>query len=98
MPLSKEQIKLQQLLIRLIENETTDQELSLLNEWFEKTPSAVEEYCDFIKDYSIIRFQVASEIDAPSASHDHDPFDRAIWLELQRTENTAPAVNVERRD
>jgi hypothetical protein len=91
---SREFLKIRELLIRLVENDINDEGVHSLNLWFKANPNAVTEYCDFLKDYAIIRLQVSSEINVSNISSDDSQFDQAIWTALKEVEDTAPVVNI----
>lgn len=89
-----EQFKITGLLIRLVENDLNDKDLNFLVHWSRKNPRAVIEYCEFLKDYSIIRSQIAGEVDSTDNSPEDSHFNEAVWKALQEVESTAPGIHI----
>lgn len=85
-------IQLQHLLIRLVENDLDDSELNRLVHWSQSGPEAAREYCEFLKDYAVIRRLVAGQIESAPAVSDDTRFNEAVWKALQEVENTAPGI------
>lgn len=89
---SSEQFDIRSLLIRLVENDVGGKERTVIVRWLEETPGAVEAYCDFLKDYALIRLLVASKIDLQPS--EDSQFDKAVWAALKEMEETAPSLDI----
>lgn len=90
-------MRLQNLLIRLVENDLDDSELNFLMEWSRTHPEAVREYCEFLKDYSLVRNLVSGEVDWHMDTAEEARFNEAVWKALQEVENTAPGIRLAAR-
>lgn len=89
MKYSSGQIKIRELLIRLVENDIDDEGVVVLNRWFNKNSNAVNDYCEFVKDYAAIRLSISSKVDTLDSS-----FDKAVWAALKEVEDTAPVIQI----
>jgi hypothetical protein len=83
-----------ELLLRLIEGDLPDAGLSELEKWFQQ-PGAVEEYWEFIKNYTAVKIYEESRLETLNASSGSDSLLNAdLWRALARDEQTAPEIPV----
>lgn len=89
-----DKLKITGLLIRLVENDLNDKEMNFLVNWSRENPQAVIEYCDFLKDYSVIRSLIAGDVKSLEDSLEDSHFNEAVWKALQEVESTAPGIHI----
>ena len=80
------------LLIRFFENDINGEQQKKLLAWSQDSPNASKVYWDFAKDISIIRSQLAGQIQDEYEALDDTGFDQAIWTAMAEYEETAPLV------
>ena len=89
-------LKIQELLLRLIEGDINDAGLSELEEWFQQ-PDALPAYWEFIKNYTAIKLFEESRIEAFSEKGSPaDSLNMELWTALAENEKTAAALEVEK--
>lgn len=83
-----------ELLLRLIEGDLNDAGLAELDRWFQ-TAGAVEEYWEFIKNYTAVKLSEQSRLESSDSSGAGDSLLNAeLWSALAEDEQTAPEVPV----
>ncbi len=89
-------LKIQELLLRLIEGDINDAGLSYLEEWFQEADS-VPAYWEFIKNYTAIKLFEESQVEAPAARDlSGNLQNMELWAALAENEKTAVAVAIEK--
>lgn len=96
MAVSLEHHDIPELLIRLLDNDLDDEQRELLVEWSRTDPDAVSVYQAFLQDYTIIKTQVASQVEQGYGSSQDSLFDEAVWDALEKQEQKAPAIEIPR--
>lgn len=83
--------KLVELLLKLFQDDVSDSEIAQLEEWFLKSPDALADYWDFVKDYVALTAvnESVSMIDSRTASFS-ETFDVDFWKALAEAEQSAP--------
>ncbi len=79
-------------ILRLINNEISEQDFCELREWLRNDPEALIYYCTFVSDYIALRKQTESEFDI----RDDILSDPEVWAALSLEEKTAETVSVAR--
>jgi hypothetical protein len=92
----RQQHDIQELLIRFLENDLNDSQRIQLLAWSRSNSKAVQEYCDFIKDYAIIAGVVASQVEAKYGYSYDTQFDQALWAALREDQDKAPGLEIHR--
>ncbi|HOM62141.1 MAG TPA: NPCBM/NEW2 domain-containing protein [Anaerohalosphaeraceae bacterium] len=84
------------LLIHLLENDLQDDQRERLVRWSRENPAAVEQYCAFLRDESILRRVLTSVADADYGVllEAQPPFDAEIWNALLEDQETAETVKL----
>lgn len=91
-------LKIQELLLRLIEGDINDAGLSELEEWFQES-DALSAYWEFIKNYTAIKLFEESQIEAFSEMGlSADSLNMELWTALAENEKTAAALEVEKSE
>jgi hypothetical protein len=88
-------LKIQELLLRLVEGDINDAGLSFLEGWFQK-PGSLSAYWEFVKNYTAIKLFEESQMEGfgdRDLSSD-DSQNMALWEALAENEKTAVAVEV----
>jgi len=89
----KDQHKIDEYLIRLLNNEISESDFIQLKEWIATDPNAIHYYCMYLSDYVTVRRQVESGFDI----QDDILADPEILTVLAEYEKTAPAINVPKK-
>ncbi|HOQ05936.1 MAG TPA: NPCBM/NEW2 domain-containing protein [Anaerohalosphaeraceae bacterium] len=83
------------LILKLLENTISDEEIQQLDELFAAHPELVRHYCEFVIHYNTVRTKFQSELPSAAASLLADSsIDERFWGELAHEEKSAPAVEV----
>ncbi|MEJ5259095.1 MAG: FecR domain-containing protein [Anaerohalosphaeraceae bacterium] len=83
------------LILKLLENTISDEEIQQLDELFAAHPELVRHYCEFVIHYNTVRTKFQSELPSGAASLLADSsIDERFWGELAHEEKSAPAVEV----
>ncbi len=95
--MSYDKANIDDLLFRFLENEVSEHDITMLNQWFLNDPEAARYYCNYARDYAAMRMQVSGEMEAKEATTENThEFDIKLWKELAEDERTAPTVEIER--
>lgn len=81
-----------ELIIRLVENQITEKDFCRLSEFLSKTPGAVKYYCEFIDDYASIKTEIESEIAHVSNQGEDVLLDWDFWQSIAEYEKIADPV------
>lgn len=84
------------LLVRLLENDLTDKEIELLNQWMNTDPHSIEKYSSFLRDYAIVQTLVTGQLERAQNDLDDTEFDNAMWNAMLEFERNAPEIEVPR--
>jgi hypothetical protein len=84
----QERIDINELLLRLLDNDISDEGLSSLRGWVNSSPRAKQYYCEFMADYSVLALAAA----LPAEQQGDSCLDDQVWNLLSEEEKTAPAV------
>lgn len=85
-----DQYKIDEYLIRLLNNEISESEFIQLKEWIATDSNAISYYCMFLNDYVIVRRQFESEFDI----QDEIFADPEVLSALAQEEKTAPTIEI----
>lgn len=89
-------LKIQELLLRLVEGDINDAGLSCLEAWFQE-PGSLPAYWEFVKNYTAIKLFEESQIEAfPGRDLSDDSQNMELWAALAENEKTAVAIEVEK--
>ncbi|MBN2513886.1 MAG: FecR domain-containing protein [Sedimentisphaerales bacterium] len=89
----KDQHKIDEYLIRLLNNEISESDFIQLKEWIANNPNAIHYYCMFLSDYVTVRRQVELGFDI----QDDMLADPEILTVLAEYEKIAPAIEVPKK-
>jgi hypothetical protein len=87
----QERVDINELLLRLLDNDISDEGLSSLRGWINSGPRAKQYYCEFMADYSALALAAA----LPAEQDGDSCLDDQVWNLLSEEEKTAPAVEKE---
>ncbi|MFC1766799.1 FecR domain-containing protein [Planctomycetota bacterium] len=88
---SNKKENIQDLLIRLLEDDLGDDQLAELLTWSRNDSDAVREYCEFLRDYAVISRTIEGQVEPEFGTSQDTAFDRAIWDALRNEEETTPS-------
>jgi hypothetical protein len=86
--------KINTLILKLLENSISDQEIQELNELFLAYPELINYYCDFVINYNAVRIKYNNERGLTDVIDSGDSIDRRLWDALADEEKTAPIVEI----
>ncbi len=87
-------VKIHELLLRLIEGDISDADLSILEQWLQD-PEAPEAYWKFIKNYTALKLFEESRVKTfQKKDSSEDSQNMELWAALAENEKTAVAVEV----
>ncbi|MBN2511992.1 MAG: hypothetical protein JXB18_03535 [Sedimentisphaerales bacterium] len=89
----QERIDINELLLRLLDNDISDEGLSTLRAWINSDPEAKRYYCQFMGDYSALALLAALPAEQDGLGIlENSCFDDQVWSLLSEEERNAPAV------
>lgn len=81
-----------EMILRLLNNEISEEDFARLKQWLEKNPKALSYYCTFLSDYVALRKEAESGL----YGQDGILSDSDVWAALAEEEKTAKAVTVQK--
>ena len=89
--------KIKLLLVRLLENELTDEELAYLENWMAEDDTAMEQYCSFVKHYSLVHNALKGELPSDNSKNNFG-LDDSIFGLMLNTEEKAPEIEISEKN
>lgn len=86
--------ELDTLILKLIENNISDQDVRRLEQLFSTHPHLIEHYCEFTMAYASVQLKFNAESIFQDKISDDSVFDEQLWQELAESEKTALAVDI----
>lgn len=86
----QEQVDINELLLRLLDNDISDEGLLTLRAWINSGPQAKQYYCEFMADYGALALAAT----LPETTECDSCLDDQVWTLLSEEEKTAPAIEM----
>lgn len=80
------------LILKVLENCISDEELQQLDELFSVDADLIDYYCEFVKNYTALRMKFNDEMGMINELVQVDGVDAQLWQELAEYEMTSPAI------
>ena len=88
--INKRKYEIHEAILRLLNNNSTPEQFTELQEWLGEDEKALAYYCEFIRDYSLVKGQVQSKVNPFELVE----FDQELWQALAQEEKKAPVLEL----
>ncbi len=84
------------LFLKLLENCISDSEIEKLDRLFSDNAGLVDDYCEFVKNYTALKMKLSDEVGNIDGIEEQDVIDLEFWRDASEYEKNAPAIEIEK--